>query len=338
MSSSGEHLPNNIDRPASNKGAGKWSLIAPATETCPRPRSMHSAGMIGDLMLVFGGNSGCACNELWEFDLSSKEWEMKEPVGAAPDERTHHASVVLGPSLLTFAGVPPFPSFAKWGPGTAMQVARNDLHRYDGTACAWEKVKTSDFVPSGRHGHSMVLAVDYVLVFGGYGGASNNELLSFDFRTGTWEMLSPSGEPPCPRWRHAAVVHKGFMYIFGGNTRNQESINLGDMYRYDIKENSWHKVECLGEVPSARHDHTLVCHEDTMYLFGGNEGGRKDLKTLNDLYAFDFSTSTWACVATLPPVPPPRAAHTAVGTPTAMYIYGGDGIDGKLTDVWEYQW
>ena len=98
------------------------------------------------------------------------------------------------------------------------------------------------------------------------------------------------------------------------------------------------QVKCTGEVPCARHDHSLVSHETGLLLFGGNEGGRKDLRAMDDLYQFDLANNHWTRVATVAPVPAARASHTAVAVPSGMFIFGGDSKEGKLGDGWLFHW
>lgn len=94
------------------------------------------------------------------------------------------------------------------------------------------------------------------------------------------------------------------------------------------------QVVCGGDLPSARHDHSLVRCARGMLMFGGNEGGRKDVRALNDLYEFDLIAKQWLRVATVPPVPSARASHTAVAVPSGMFVFGGDNKEGKLADAW----
>jgi len=315
--------------------SGQWKL---ADDSQTRKRSGHSASIVGDRMLVFGGNTGTPSNDLCEFNISSRTWVLKEPGGALPDERTYHSSVSYDRSMLVFGGAPPFPSFAKWGMGAgAGGTASNDLYRYDVDSDAWEQIEAGGAVPSGRHGHSALVAGHSMYVFGGYGGSSNNDLFRLNLGTWEWEELLPQGARPCPRWRHAAVLEEGMMYVYGGNTRDADSQNLSDMHCYDIERNEWREVTCEGAMPCPRHDHTLVSTDKGTLLFGGNEGGRKDPHGLNDMYQFDFRISKWLRVALVPPVPAPRAGHTAAAIPGGMCLFGGDSKEhSKLADTWCY--
>ena len=124
--------------------------------------------------------------------------------------------------------------------GAGAPTALNDVHVYSIEACSWERPKLQSVQPSGRHGHSAVVAGDGMLVFGGYSSASHNDMWRLDLIDFEWQALAPKGTPPCPRWRHTAVMTDvGGMYVFGGNTRGSESENLNDMYCYDIERSQW---------------------------------------------------------------------------------------------------
>eukprot|EP00959_Pyramimonas_sp_CCMP1952_P081919 1711431-Pyramimonas_sp.AAC.1 len=86
--------------------------------------------------------------------------------------------------------------------------ASNDLYLYDVDSDSWEQKKSGGAVPSGRHGHSALVAGDSMYVFGGYGGSCNQDLFRLDLKTWEWEELRPQGACPCPRWRHAAVLQE----------------------------------------------------------------------------------------------------------------------------------
>ena len=88
-----------------------------------------------------------------------------------------------------------------------------------------------------------------------------------------------------------------------------------------------------GERPSPRHDHSLVRHASGLVLFGGNEGGRKELQPVNDVHLFDVRTDQWHRMPTSV-APVARAAHTAVATAAGgVCVFGGDDKDSKLSDA-----
>eukprot|EP00898_Chlorokybus_atmophyticus_P009061 jgi/Chlat1/9156/Chrsp97S08403 len=271
-------------------------------------------------------------------DSATAEWQLRLPTGMAPDERTYHTAVARSGRVYIFGGFPSFPSFAKWTLGAGGgDMAKNDMYVYDFETSKWGRITGTGDVPSGRHGHTTVVYNDKMYLFGGYfAGSSTNELHVFNFETSQWTALKPEGALPPPRWRHSAVLYNSCMYIFGGNTRSSDSKNMADLYCYDIEQNSWRQVVCEGDAPAARHDHSAAVIGHWMYVFGGNDGGRKDVHPVNDLHAFCFGSGMWHAVQPQAQGPCPRFAHTAVAVGDSMLIFGGDAGKQKLADVYRY--
>ena len=77
-----------------------------ASGSLPPPRSDHSAQVLGNLMLVFGGISGenQHLNDLFALDMAKMEWLCVRSQGESPSERIGHAAVVCGEDLLVLGG------------------------------------------------------------------------------------------------------------------------------------------------------------------------------------------------------------------------------------------
>jgi tRNA wybutosine-synthesizing protein 3 len=71
--------------------------VGAPSSTTPSARMYHSAVMVGARMIVFGGRAGPTrpLNDLFAFDLESKQWEQLTPEGdAAPCPRWKHSACV----------------------------------------------------------------------------------------------------------------------------------------------------------------------------------------------------------------------------------------------------
>ena len=52
--------------------------------------------------------------------------------------------------------------------------------------------------------------------------------------------------------------------------------NCIDLHAYDLERNKWQMVTpTAGALPTARHSHSAVVYQDSMYIFGG-----KDMRTI----------------------------------------------------------
>jgi hypothetical protein len=82
------------------------------------------------------------------------------------------------------------------------------------------------------------------------------------------------------------------MIIFGGFIEGERT---NEIAIYDMKQNKWTVVEQNGHenMPCPRSGHSAVFYQAKrqMYIFGGKDS---DSIKLNDLWVFDFQTSSWA--------------------------------------------
>lgn len=133
---------------------------------------------------------------------------------------------------------------------------------------------------------------------------------------------------------HASVLFDDFIYVFGGycsgqdfeqhqpievnrfNTRTMQWANLTDIYKYREP----------ADVPFNRYGHTVVSHEDKIYLWGG----RDDESSCNTLYQFDVSTHTWRRPEVKGCIPYSRDGHSAAVKDDCMYIFGGWEADSEV--------
>jgi hypothetical protein len=94
--------------------------------------------------------------------------------------------------------------------------------------------------------------------------------------------------------------------------------------------------------PCARVAHAAAAVDDALYVFGGRKG--VDEKTpMGDLWAFDTRARAWRQIQHadgdgLPslPSPPARSYHAAAALGASLYIFGGCGTAGRLSDLWRY--
>ena len=76
-----------------------------------------------------------------------------------------------------------------------------------------------------------------------------------------------------------------------------------DLYRYDIFNNNWKKINSQGTPPSARSGMKSVSVDEMrkIYFFGGYIN--KDSYHCNDLYYFDLQEESWNLVKEAPETP-----------------------------------
>jgi N-acetylneuraminic acid mutarotase len=136
------------------------------------------------------------------------------------------------------------------------------------------------------------------------------------------------GTPPSPRDRHCAVVYNDAFYVFGGF---DGSARVNDFHKYDILEQEWTRI--LPNVsdmtlPTSRHSHSAVVHNNSMWVFGGYDGSYRC-----DLYEYNFLTNVWTVVDTVGRIPRPRYRATCVIYNNCLILHGGHDGTRHLEDT-----
>ncbi|BFZ07987.1 hypothetical protein BsWGS_11026 [Bradybaena similaris] len=143
----------------------------------PQPRSGHSATLINDLLVIFGGWDFPYCyNDLCILDLTTVDWSSPKVFGQAPKPRSWHASCALSNNRIFIHG------------GYDGDNALHDAFIFDLDGKSWQNLALEN-APSARAGHACLrLPSDYenkkedeIIVFGGgdNDGSYYNDMLSF---------------------------------------------------------------------------------------------------------------------------------------------------------------
>ena len=108
---------------------------------------------------------------------------------------------------------------------------------------------------------------------------------------GAWEVIhSGSSEIEEGRTSHAAVVTESQMWVVGGEQlhklTNHKMINI-----WDFQENDWVDVGESGDrSPSERYGHSVVLHDNIIYMYGGV---MRSGNVSHELWSFNLSTRAW---------------------------------------------
>jgi hypothetical protein len=241
--------------------------------TSPHPRQYHTAGVVDDVLYIFGGYDGTAWpNELVTLNFRDFNWRIPKVSGDLPKGREGHAMCVEGSVLYVFGG---------WDCGVI-----NDLHSYDTRTAAWTKLDTLGKRPAVC-GHSLTLIGRTIYIFGGYDGVTwLNTLSTLDLDTLQWREPEVVGSP-LARGYHSATAVNRYILVFAGY--NGTSI-LGDLLAFDTTTCTWSYPEpCFGRTPASRNAHSMTLLGSELYIFGGYNGTR-DVNELHVLETAVFST------------------------------------------------
>ncbi|XP_042229745.1 tip elongation aberrant protein 1-like [Homarus americanus] len=161
----------------------------------PTGRRGHTALMIGDSMLIYGGYQDLrgSSAELWSFNTQEETWTQLSSRGEQPAPRHAHSAVMHDQQMWVYGGM------------TDLQE-RNDFWRYDTASRTWTQVRARPN-PGYLHSHVAAKLHSCMIVFGGERqGEMLNDLWRFHFATSTWERLVSSGIRPQPRSQFCAFV------------------------------------------------------------------------------------------------------------------------------------
>lgn len=172
---------------------------------------------------LFGGYNGSSwLNDLWKFDIESKEWsciqESSDP-NPVDDMDIVHLNNDNEIEML---------------PGGSMGVRGR--------------------VPSRRFGYVSVVHDNKLVLFGGFDGSRwLNDMFVFDFGTKTWIEIHAKGVLPsvrsCPAW----AKDDTHVYIQGGYDGVERK---DDFFACDLTTYTWTQMPSLGSTPSPRYFHS----------------------------------------------------------------------------------
>jgi len=226
----------------------------------PPSRRLHSAVVIREKMVVFGGVSynNIILGDVWVFDPEEKSWVEANPdtkaEGAAPIlPREGHTAIVgkTGTDMYVFGGV-------SYG-----FMPFNDLWVYNAADNVWKRLQhhtgANDKVPLARWLHTAVYDPkdDQMVVFGGVtaGHVPLNDVWFLNMESLEWTTPAISGIPPFPRMMHTATLMKRLMFVQGGAANN---LPMDDLWVLDLDHKSWKEIMPAGPYPFARVGATAV--------------------------------------------------------------------------------
>lgn len=217
--------------------------------------------------------------------------------------------------------------------GFRFNVYLSDLLHYDIQKAKWSLLKPkSKDTPGKKSAHSAVLFRDSMLLFGGKCDDSTRcaDIWNLDLRTLVWKLERVSGDVPSKRSSHSAVMYKDCMIVFGGFDGYFTQSHMNDLYVYKPLQKVWIKLNPKGEPPSPRGVHSAVVHNNSMYVFGGED----DFVVHNDLYEYKILQNSWHKIEQYCDVPTPRCAARSVVIGDKIFLAGGESrnncCDGNL--------
>ncbi|XP_052872293.1 F-box only protein 42 [Anopheles cruzii] len=126
------------------------------------------------------------------------------------------------------------------------------------------------------------------------------------------------------RFGHASAMHRNSMYVFGGASSHDTTFN--DLWKFDLSRREWVRPIAMGTYPSPKAGASLVCHRDSLILFGGWRHPSTVLHMytlIDDLHVYKIPENRWTIHNNPSYGPPPMTGHSATVHRNKMVLFGG---------------
>ena len=178
---------------------------------------------------------------------------------------------------------------------------------------------------------------DHLKVSAARQAQNEEEREDFDYEEAckSWSEYRISGKAPTRRGYHASFVHDNYLYIHGGHDIREGT--LEDMHKINLdpkgNDNQWEQINQRGVMqPGCIGYHSLTCHGDKAYLFGGSNLGKDNEK----MFEFDINSHEWKVIKPNGDCPKTRDEHSADLWNDTIVVFGGNVQGFKTNEVWFY--
>ncbi|XP_006342764.1 acyl-CoA-binding domain-containing protein 4 isoform X1 [Solanum tuberosum] len=273
-------------------GSENWMLLSIAGEK-PTPRFNHAAAVVGNKMVVVGGETGSRMLEdVQVLNFDSFSWT------------TASSKLYLSPTSLPLK-IPACKGHAlvQWGKKILMVGGKTDpssekvsVWAFDTETECWSLLEAKGDVPVARSGHTVLRASSVLILFGGEDVKRRklNDLHMFDLKSLTWLPLHCTGTGPSPRSNHVSALYDDkLLLIFGGSSKSR---TLNDLYTLDFETMAWSRIKIRGFHPSPRAGCCGVLCGTKWYIAGGGSRKRRHAETL----IFDVLKLEWSVAVASP--------------------------------------
>ncbi|XP_004229210.2 acyl-CoA-binding domain-containing protein 6 isoform X2 [Solanum lycopersicum] len=273
-------------------GSENWMLLSIAGEK-PTPRFNHAAAVVGNKMVVVGGETGSRMLEdVQVLNFDSFSWT------------TASSKLYLSPTSLPLK-IPACKGHAlvQWGKKILMVGGKTDpssdkvsVWAFDTETECWSLLEAKGDVPVARSGHTVLRASSVLILFGGEDIKRRklNDLHMFDLKSLTWLPLHCTGTGPSPRSNHVSALYDDkLLLIFGGSSKSR---TLNDLYTLDFETMAWSRIKIRGFHPSPRAGCCGVLCGTKWYIAGGGSRKRRHAETL----IFDVLKLEWSVAVASP--------------------------------------
>lgn len=324
----------------------------------------------GHCLYLFGGVGAAGTesildvsNDLWCFDTVQLQWSRIDADGPRPSPRRCVGWVEFRGALVLWGGS----GIQQTPDGRLRYDFRNDLWRFSPATRLWMLMRDTDdhlLAPFPAPGRPVAPPPRYtpvvqpvgrkMFLFGGYtedrlGKRQLNDAWVLD--GDSWAEIpktGPEGRAAGARWpglRYGCMsaCSDRSVFVCGGFSDEGDHI---DLWCLDPEAMTWGLLAADqgadGLRPLPRYCAAMAHFDGRLVLFGGRS--RRDAKlNFNDLWIFDVAAGRWECVcpnrephrydaSAEYPAYHAKSASAVLGT--HLYIWGGEGRHGHVSDFW----
>ncbi|PIA61600.1 hypothetical protein AQUCO_00300841v1 [Aquilegia coerulea] len=289
----GENSPAEAELNNCTSGNSESWMVLSTAGDIPTPRFNHAATVIGNKMVVVGGETGQGLlDDVQVLDFEKFSWT------------TASSKLYLSPTSLPLK-IPACKGhcLVSWGKKALLIGGRTDqgsdrvsVWAFDTETECWSLIEAKGEIPVARSGHTVIRAGPKLILFGGEDAKRRklNDLHTFDLKSLIWLPAQCTGTRPSPRCNHVAALHDDrILYIFGGTSKSR---TLNDLYSLDFETMIWSRIKIRGFHPSPRAGSCGVLCGYKWYIAGGGSRKKRHAETL----VFDVLKFEWSVVAAPP--------------------------------------
>ncbi|KAG8048880.1 hypothetical protein GUJ93_ZPchr0009g416 [Zizania palustris] len=278
-----------------------WAVLSTEGNR-PSPRFAHAAAIVGNKMVVFGGDSGHRLlDDTKILNLEKLTWDSVTPkIRPSPNSHSWKLPACKGHCLVPWGN-----SVILVGGKTEPASDHLSVWKFDAETEVWSPMEAKGDIPAARSGHTVTRAGATLILFGGEDtkGKKRQDLHMFDLKSLTWLPLNYKGSGPSPRSNHVAALYDDrILLVFGGHSKSK---TLNDLFSLDFETMVWSRVKIQGPHPTPRAGCSGALCGTKWYVAGGGSTKKWHAET----WIFDVVKSKWSvCV-----VPPSSSITTKKG-------------------------
>jgi hypothetical protein len=217
-----------------NINTGVWEEIQAVSKTKPSARKGACMSTNNESILIFGGKTLAGYNnELWKFELGSREFRNLEDQGAKPP-------LLAYSKCKTYTVEDGNVIFYLYYGETTGNTALSNVYSYNLRTNTWTAIRSRTFDYTARTGNAVEYQSNYMIAAGGiqHGYKATNEVLEINMTTGNYTLL---GRLPKRIYSAASVYFENKLYIHGGGYSFEAlsipEVPVNDFYVLDLSQN-----------------------------------------------------------------------------------------------------